>query len=160
MDERAPRAGLVCYAAPFRPCWVRGLSAHQGCSISTRRYQRPPIIREWTGGAFGVRYTRQPRLSAPFVRMTNPERVKVYPCCLQSATWLNVEGVFPMAAQSCAAPGLVFRSSPPAHRTRGLFGYLSVHRLPLPGFYRWLYPRIAVPPYLTRQGSLLSVSDF
>ena len=42
VDERAPRAGLVCYAAPFRPCWVRGLSAHQRCSISTGRYQRPP----------------------------------------------------------------------------------------------------------------------
>ena len=51
VDERAPRAGLVCYAAPFRPCWVRGLSAHQRCSISTGRYQRPPCNPGVGGGS-------------------------------------------------------------------------------------------------------------
>ena len=29
-----------------------------------------------------------------------------------------------MATQSCAAPGLVFRSLPPAHRTQGLLATL------------------------------------
>jgi len=130
LDKRAPRAGhrFVGKVADIVSALLWAI--FRGAASAPDDCSAPPAFREWKGGAFGVRYTRQPRLSAPFVRMTSPERVKVYPCYLQSAAWFVVEGVFPMAAQSCAAPGLVFRSSPPAHRTRGLFGYLSVHRLP------------------------------
>ena len=88
LDKRAPRAGHRVVSRGYR--FGPAMGHLQGCSISTRRLRRPPVIREWKGGAFGVRYTRQPRLSAPFVRMTSPERVKVYPCYLQSAAWFVV----------------------------------------------------------------------
>ena len=114
----------------FRPCSVRSLSAHQECSISTRRLQRPPCIPGVEGGSVWRSMHAAATAADALVEMTSSlTGGRVTRTASKSAAWLSVEGGFPSGCgHRCWAPGLVSRSSPP-HVQRGCCAQSSWPRL-------------------------------